>query len=251
MREAVHRQMSEAAATHWWFRGRRRVVEALLRQFAPGGALAIADVGCGTGTEIGMLRAFGRVVGIDSSDLALQLAHERGHGELIVAAIPRLCFPDGAFDVVCALDVIEHIEDDRAAVYELWRVVRPGGLLMVTVPAYPWLWSEHDDANQHRRRYTRAQLRARLSAPGCTILKLSYMSVAVAPAVVAVRLVKNLTRWPGNGTRAPRLDLFSVPRSVNAILVASFTAEALWLRHGRFPFGTSIVCVARKARDAG
>jgi SAM-dependent methyltransferase len=249
MREAAHRQMSEAAATHWWFRGRRRVVAALLRRFAPRGELAIADVGCGTGTEIGMLEEFGRVVGVDSSGTALALAHQRGHAELIAAAMPRLCFPDGAFDVVCALDVIEHIEDDRAAVRELWRICRPGGLLVVTVPAYPWLWSEHDDANQHWRRYTRAALRACLQAPGCEILKLSYMSVAATPAVMAVRLAKNLTRRPGNGTRPPRLDIFTLPRALNALLVASFTAEARWLRHGRLPFGTSIACVVRKAGD--
>ena len=247
MREAAHRQISEAAATHWWFRGRRRVVAVLLRRFAPRGGLVIADVGCGTGTEIDMLREFGRVVGVDSSGLALELAHQRGHAELIVAAMPRLCFPDGAFDLVCALDVIEHIEDDRAAVRELWRICRPGGLLVVTVPAYPWLWSEHDDANQHWRRYTRAELRTRLSAPGCEILKLSYMSVASAPAIVAVRLLKNLTRSPPDGARPPRLDLFALPRALNTLLVASFDAEARWLRHARLPFGTSIVCVARKA----
>ena len=246
MREAAHRQIAEAAATHWWFRGRRRVIAALLRRFAPGDGLAIADVGCGTGTEIGMLQEFGRVVGVDSSGMALELAHRRGHAELIVAAMPRLCFPDGAFDVVCALDVIEHIEDDRAAVREMWRICRPGGLLVVTVPAYPWLWSEHDDANQHWRRYTRAELGARLSASGCEILKLSYMSVAATPAVMAVRLAKNLTRRPRNGASTPRLDLFTVPRSLNSLLVASFSAEALWLRHSRFPFGTSLACVARK-----
>jgi SAM-dependent methyltransferase len=247
MREAVYREMFEIEATHWWFRGRRRVIASLLRRWAPARRpLLLADVGCGPGANVSMLAEFGRVVAMDPSPHALAFARGSHDGQLVSAGIPHLCFADATFDVVCALDVVEHVDDDRAAARELWRVCRPGGLLVVTVPSYEWLWSEHDEANEHRRRYTRAQLAASLEAPGATVLKLSYMNTLLAPAIVAVRLVRNAARRRAARTGEPRSDLSPVAPLVNRVLELSSALEARWLPHGGFPFGTSLVYVGRK-----
>jgi SAM-dependent methyltransferase len=161
--------------------------------------------------------------------------------------LPQLPVPDDAFDVVCALDVIEHIDDDRAAARELWRICKPGGLLVVTVPAYEWLWGEHDDINDHKRRYTRRQLQSCLAEPRAEFLKLSYMNTVLAPPVMLFRGLKNLGRNNRHQQAAPRSDVFDFPPLLNKSLEKLFSAEAAWLKHGRLPFGISLICVARKS----
>lgn len=246
MREEMYGEMAAIQATHWWFRGRRRVVASLLRRWTPSGPLLVADIGCGPGVNVAMLTEFGRVVAMDPSPHALALARGHRGTALVSAGMPHLCFPDATFDVVCALDVIEHVDDDRAAARELWRVCKPEGLLVVTVPSYDWLWSPHDEANEHRRRYTRPQLAACLATPAATVLKLSYMNTLLAPAVVAVRLTRNFARWMAGRPLEARSDLSPVAPVLNRMLEASSAVEARWLGQATFPFGTSLIYVGRK-----
>jgi SAM-dependent methyltransferase len=246
MRPQLYEDIYRAELTHWWFRSRLRIVTALLRRFAPARRpLHVADVGCGMGATFHALSQFGRVVGVDPSDTALGCSLTRGHPWLVSGALPALPFADGSFDVVCALDVIEHLDDDRAAARELWRICAPGALLAVTVPAYPWLWSDHDEINDHKRRYTRQRLSECLSFSDGEVVRFSFMNVVLAPPVMIFRLVKNLLvrRRPG---RAVRSDVFLFPAPINALLEAMFSSEVLWLRHGSFPFGCSLICVLRK-----
>jgi SAM-dependent methyltransferase len=248
MREDLYEDIFGVEDTHWWFGARRRIVAAMLGRFAPRGRLLrIVDVGCGSGANLTMLEGFGRVVGLDPSPTALELCRRRALGApLLAGALPDLPFAAETFDVVCALDVIEHIDDDRRAVDGLWRVCRPDGLLVVTVPAYEWLWSEHDDVNEHRRRYGRRQLHACISRPNAELLRLTFTHAMVTPAVVLFHLARALTRRAGIATGPPRSNLFRVPARLNALLESMCSLEAVWIRRGRLPFGTSLLCVARK-----
>jgi len=247
MHPQIYEDIYRAELIHWWFCGRRNIVTSLLRRFASKSRpLRVADVGCGMGANLETLGEFGWVVGLDSSATALGFSRQRGFPRLLAAALPSLPFPDAKFDIVCALDVIEHIDDDTAAVRELWRVCKPGGLLVVTVPAYEWLWSEHDDVNEHQRRYTRPLLRKRLTLPGGEVVRLSYMNTLFALPVMLFRLAR---RFGGKKKSTPddlKSDVFPLPRLLNTILAFLFSLEAVWLRYACLPFGISLICILRK-----
>lgn len=252
MQEQLYNDIYNIELTYWWSRARRHIIRSLLERYTPAERpLQLADVGCGMGANFLVLKKFGWVVGVDFSPTALTYSRARGERVLVAAGLPHLPFPDNAFDVVTALDVIEHIDDDHAAVRELWRVCKPGGLLVLTVPAYQWLYSDYDEINEHKRRYSRPRLRACVAQQGgCEFLKLSYMCTVLALPVMAVRLVKNLLRVARSIKHKPTTDIFLLPGPLNRILEILFASEAIWLRFGRLPFGTSVVCVARKA-EAG
>ncbi|MCX7824829.1 MAG: class I SAM-dependent methyltransferase [Verrucomicrobiae bacterium] len=247
MREQLYEEIYRAELTHWWFRGRLRIVGTLIRHFAPPAQpLWVADIGCGMGAGFETLGEFGRVVGVDNSLKALEFSRSRGPHRLVAGALPALPFPDGAFDIVCALDVIEHLDDDRDAARELWRVCKPGGLLVVTVPACPWLWGEHDEINDHKRRYTRENLRACLAQLDGEWLRLSHMNTLLAPPLMIYRPLVRFCRRFVPRAEEPRSDIFDLPPTLNSLLTRLFGAESRWLKHRALPFGASLIAVQRK-----
>jgi len=232
--------MVAAADDHWWYRGRRRIVRVELEtlDLAPGARLL--DAGCGAGQTLDLLRDFGAATGIDLDADCVALATARGH-DALVAALPDLPFADGTFDACTCLDVLEHIGDDEAALAELARVTAAGGALVVTVPAYEALWSAHDVANEHVRRYRARMLRPLADKTGWRIERLTYFnSVLLAPAAL-VRLAGRLRRRP----RAPEhSDLHLTPASLNGALELPLRFEAALLRSGgRLPAGLSLLAV--------
>jgi len=249
MHEQLYRDIFETELTHWWAKARRHILASMLRYFAPPDRpLRIADVGCGMGSTFEMLSEFGWVVGVDLSPTALAFSKQRGHPLLIAGSLPSLPFADATFDVVCALDIIEHLDDDHAAARELWRICKPGGLLLVTVPAYEWLWSEHDSINEHRRRYTRHRLQEVFEHLPLEYLKLSYMNTLLAPPVMLIRLLNKIFHKTSNTSTELKSDVYSVWPPLNTALTNIFASEAVWLKKGSFPFGISAICVARKPK---
>ena len=229
---------------YWWHRARRSIIDVLLRNALTGTDNRILDVGAGTGATSLALRKHGNVLGIDLSPEAMQIARDRG---LAVARMDAtaLALPDASFDVVVALDVLEHLEDDAACLRELVRVLRPGGVLLVTVPAYKWLWSSHDVANHHFRRYRRRSLRRLLEGGGLHIEVCSYVMLSMLIPAAAYRL---LERLPGSqrSDEDAEVRFTPVPPLINSVLahVASWgghLAGHVWL-----PFGLSIAAVARR-----
>ena len=188
---------------HWWYRGRRRVLAAVLDGIALPPGARLLDAGCGSGRELDELAARGRATGIDVSDVALACARRRGHADVRRAAIERLPFADATFDLVTCLDVIEHLPDDVAALAELRRVTRPDGLLVVTVPAYQALWSAHDLANRHLRRYRAASLRAAAGAAGWVVVRDTHFNALLLGPAAVVRLARR-PRGGGGGGAEPR-----------------------------------------------
>jgi SAM-dependent methyltransferase len=229
---------------YWWHRGRRTIVRRILQRHAPPGA-RILDVGCGTGATTASLRRFGDVSGIDLGPAALRHARARG---LSVArgSAERIPVRSAALDVVVALDVLEHLDDDRRALLEILRVLRPGGILLLTVPAYAFMWSGHDNAIGHRRRYLRGELRERIVSAGFEVALCSYVMGSILPIAMAVRLAERVF-----GRRGPaRADYPAVPRVLNSALAHLVGLGGLVAPIVPLPFGLSIIAVARRPAAA-
>ena len=255
MKHEEYERMYRFEDTYWWFVARRHLITSLLEtQYPRDGALQILDIGCGTGAMLDELSPFGTVVGADFSPEALQFCVTRGVGaDLTRADVRRLPFADGSFDVVTAMDIIEHIDDDKAASCEIWRVLKPGGRLFVTVPAFPSLWSEHDEALHHHRRYTVPRLRDLFQRVGLSVDKISYTVTALFGPVWAYRQISNFADRLGakkreDGEKKANLVSFSQP--VNAALLALSQWETRLVRSRSLPFGVTVVCVARKPSEA-
>lgn len=232
--------MLENDERHWWYRGRRSVLAAVLDGLGLPAGARVLDAGCGSGRTLDDLAARGRVWGVDASPVAARAARERGHRDVRVATIQGLPFEDAQFDLVTCLDVIEHTPDDRESLAELLRVTRPGGLLVATVPAYPSLFSAHDLANGHYRRYRAHTLRAAAVEAGWGAVSDTYFnSVLLAPAAV-VRLARRRSA-------VTRSELTFTPRAVHRVLEAPMRREAALIAAGhRLPFGLSLLMVLRR-----
>jgi SAM-dependent methyltransferase len=227
---------------HWWYRGRRRVLRVALACLSLPADPRFLDAGCGSGRNMVELHAFGEVTGVEPSPASLALAEERGVGRVVQASIDSMPFDDAGFDAAVTLDVIEHVDDDRAALRELRRVVRPGGFLIVTVPAYQWLWSEHDDRNLHRRRYTRKTLLAAAREAGWEAVRTSYFNTLLLPVAVAVRLLEKVRpRQPGSASEFER-----TPAWLDTLLEQPFRIEAGLIKAGAsLPAGLSLLGIFR------
>lgn len=244
--EALYHQLEE---NHWWFRGRRASVFDQLRQLNLPRTAAILEIGCSGGPLQQQLRAAGyqHLTGIDISAAAIALAHQRLIPNVSVMDGTRLTFPDACFDVVVASDVLEHIEDEQQALREWHRVLRPGGQLLVYVPAWSQLWSEHDVVNHHFRRYTAVSLRRALAASELQIVRTSYWNFALFFPTLLVRQLQRL-RGPDRAKASPRTgDLVALPASVNRSLTWLLRAENHLLRYLNLPVGVSVFALARKA----
>ena len=224
---------------HWWFLGRQAVLRGVLRTTLPAGGLRLVEIGCGGGALLPAAAEFGDVVGVEASADFLEVARRRGFTVLRGALPDELPLGAEAFDGALLLDVLEHIEDDRGALEAVSRVLRPGGFLVCTVPAYPWLWSSHDEVLGHRRRYTARSLRRVAREAGFHPLRVTYFNTLLAPAVVGLRLLR---RWRG----ARGHDLVRPARPLNALLAGVFSLEARLLRWTDLPFGVSVLMVARR-----
>ncbi len=225
---------------------RRDVVLALLRRVLNSAAsdsrnLAVADIGTGCGATLAELSRRYQAVGMDSSAEAVAFA--RTHGSRVVqGSLPDdVPFDPGQFDAVLALDVIEHISDDRAAVSALVRLLKPGGILLVTVPAYPWLWTKRDEYHGHKRRYNAGEFKQVLEAAGLSVEVLTYFNTLLFPLAAVERIFKRLLRLD----RAEP-DVTIPPAPVNAVMRWVFRLERFLVPHFRLPFGLSLLAVARR-----
>ena len=240
------RAMLEVDERHWWYRGRREVIRSELELLALPSPAEVLDAGCGSGRTMQELAAFGTVRGVELDQAAADVARARGHGEVTVGRLEQLPWPDRTFDLITSLDVIEHTPDDRATLAELLRVCRPGGWLLVTVPAYQGLWSGHDEANHHYRRYSRSMLRGAAAGAGWIVERMtSFNSVLLAPAA-AVRVIRR--RFPARKGAAE--DLTIPPGWLNELLERPLRMEASWLRRGHtLRAGLSLLAVLRRPPD--
>lgn len=242
MEDWRYREQFELEDRHWWFRARRRVISSLLARASLPPSPRILDAGCGTGRNLLEFGGLGQATGVDVSPQAVEFCRGRGVEDVRQAAVEDLPFEDSSFDVLLATDVIEHVDDDDAALRELRRVAVAEGRLILTVPAYGWLWSSHDESVHHRRRYTAPRLRERVLAAGWAPAVETYFFSTVLPPVALVRTVRKRTGWNGKS------DLALPPPALNRLLELTVRGEARLIERGlRLPAGVSVgmVCVAR------
>jgi len=238
----------ELGKSYWWLVGKYRVITDTVRRYAPppvaGRASRILDLGCGPGNLLDDLLLHGDTFGSDFSQDALRFCAQRGFSRLFRADFHSLPLREGKFDLVTCIDVLEHLSDDRKAIRELVRILRPGGVLIVSVPAFMFLWGDHDTIYGHYRRYTTGEIRERLEDAGLRIQKLSYFEPLFLLPLLLYRKIKKLV---GNeGSLKQRDDFRSLPAPINAMLRELVAAERFPLRHINFPFGVTILAVASK-----
>ena len=228
---------------YWWRQGRDFTAQLLLKRFLkPDRKNKILDVGCGLGETSKKLTIFGQVVGIDSSPEAIKLAQKNGLKKAVVMNVNNLTFPKNSFNLVTAFDVLEHINDDQKAIKEIFRVLKNRGIFLLTAPSYNWLWSEHDEVLEHKRRYTKSQIEKKLKKAGFVILKSSYIISSFLLPIAVFRFCQRIFKKEKN----PKTSYVILPPFLNFLLAQILKLEGFLLQAVNFPFGVSLVCVAQK-----
>lgn len=253
MRHDYYAEYFEFENNNWWFVSRRKILRALLKKYLPGADTArdILDAGCGTGINLALLAEFGRVTGVDSSEEAIRFCQMRNESQVRLASIEHLPFEEETFEVITALDVLEHIEDDRQAMRELSRVCKTGGYMLVTVPVFPSLWGDHDEINQHVRRYEPARMIQLLENNGFAIEHRSFMNTWLFPAAWVWRWWRKIRRrliHPEAG-RPARPDNMHHHPWINNLLIAIYSSELPFVTGRGLPFGLSLVVLAKKEKQ--
>jgi SAM-dependent methyltransferase len=241
MERAVFDRMAELDQCHWWFLARRRILERLIgRVVQPPKKARILEVGCGTGHNLAMLKSFGKVEASELDRCARALANKRLRGKVKEAKLPDLSmFERNAYDLIALLDVLEHVPDDLASLRAIHRRLKPGGALLLTVPANAWMWSAHDAAHHHFRRYSKKQLEELFLRSGLEVQLLSYFNSLLFPLVAAARIAGKVRRKGSADDRLPSAPL-------NSLLDKIFGSEAGLIGRVPMPFGVSLVAVVRR-----
>lgn len=234
--------MYELEDRYWWFVARRELALRLLRRHSIQGG-SILDVGCGTGKGQESFSQFGTVYGVDFSNEALQFSYSRGLRRLVRGDAEAIPFLDQSFDTVVSLDTIEHVPSDAAALAEIFRVLKPGGLFLMNVPAYMWLWGPHDVALMHQRRYHRSHLRRELERAGFQVERLSYHIFLLFPLVALSRFLDKFKKGK------PEAKLPVLPSWLESVLAYVQRLELELISRVNLPWGSSLIAVARKPLD--
>ena len=276
MKDYTYKILNEVEKDHWWFVGRRAILRSFLDEISskfkvqssksvesdsqrftdqadntnlePGTlnveprnarALRILDVGCGTGANLEMLSEYGQAEGVDISDEALEFCRKKGLN-VTKGSAENLPHEDETFDLVTGLDVIEHLDDDVAGLSEMYRVLRPGGKILIFVPAFMWLWGVQDDISDHRIRYTRSQIVERVKNAGFSVSRATYANLTFFAPILGGRLFMRVT-----GIRPESENNVNIT-ALNGVFGRVFSAERHWLSRANLPLGVSVILVADK-----
>ena len=241
MERSVYESMANIEGRHWWFVARRAILSDVIGRSTAKRPLKILEVGSGTGGNLGMLSGFGAVTGVEPDEQARALSVGKSEATVVDGRLPHgLGLEPETFDLLAAFDVLEHLDDDAGGLGAAVECLKPGGKAVLTVPAFPSLWSYHDEQHHHKRRYTRTSFQELVQASGLEIERLSYFNTSLFVPTFLVRALKKIT---GNETA----DIEGIPPSVlNGVLTRVFAFERFFLRRMALPFGLSLIAVARK-----
>jgi SAM-dependent methyltransferase len=240
MDPSYYREMAAVEDRHWWFEARRRILGAVLDRLTLGPEAEVLEVGCGTGGNLPMLARYGRLHACEPEADARALAEARGLATVAAGGLPDdLPFGGKPFDLIALLDVLEHVAADEASLAALHARLKPGGTLLVTVPAYRFLWSAHDEVNHHVRRYTRGDLVRKLRAAGFHVRRATYFNTLLFPVIATVRLAGRRAGKTGS-------DLALPGDALNSLLTRIFASERLVVPRLSLPFGVSLLAVAER-----
>jgi SAM-dependent methyltransferase len=240
MERAIYDQMRVLQQDHWWFAARREILAAEIRRLRLPDPAQILEAGCGPGGNLAMLQRFGEVAAIEPDEESRAYAAERNGVDVRAGLLPQTAPDFGRpFDLVAAFDVIEHVPDDAGAVARLGEYLKPGGFMITTVPAYGWMWSEHDAAHHHQRRYDLKAYRRLFENAGLKVRRASHFNTLLFPPIAAVRLAKNAAGRSGGDDTMPS-------PAVNGVLKTVFGLERGLLAAADLPFGVSILLIAQR-----
>lgn len=243
MEDKVFRLLYGIEKEHWWHRGRHAIIKKIMEGYLPTGTKPrILEVGCGTGVNYELLSQFGNVTGVEVSKEAIRLCRERGFLDVVEGDIAQ-CPPtllQHRYDHAVMLDVLEHIEDDDAVLQNLGSVIKPGGYLFISVPAFEWLWSPFDEFSHHWRRYSAQRLREKLEKHNFEIKTLTYFNTFLFPLIFLMRKIESVFH-----IYSSEKNLLLPPKALNFVLYTIFRSEKYFFPRFRFPFGVSIFFVVK------
>lgn len=245
MQNNHYKTIYKTESGHWWYKTRRTIIRNFIEKYRAGfgDEIKILDVGCGTGLLLKETESLGTCYGIDVSQKAIDFCKKRGINNVQVADAVRIPYPDNTFDVAVALDVVEHIENDEEAVREIYRVLKPRGIAIITAPAFMFLWGITDVVSYHLRRYTLPELREKIENGNFSIIRSSYFNTFLFPFIALVRLVVRCFRIPIKSENSEGKGL------INFVLFIIFYAESMLLRYINFPFGVSVIVICKKQNE--
>ncbi len=240
MERAVFDRMAEQDQVHWWYVARRKILADLIAReisLPPAEEARLLEIGCGTGHNLDMLRQFGRLDAIELDPSARALASERLGHAVADAALPELPgVPDRTYHLAALLDVLEHVDGDEEALRSIASKLVPGGSILLTVPAYQWMWSAHDEAHHHKRRYSRRGLRSVAEAAGLEVQRIGYFNSLLFPLAAAVRIAGKTTGKTESDDKVP-------PAPLNRLFQAVFALERHLVGRVPLPAGVSLFAV--------
>jgi SAM-dependent methyltransferase len=241
---------------HWWFASRTRALNAVIEPLLPKSPdFRLLDVGCGAGNMIHHLSRYGLVKGLEIDERPVKVAREeRGYDVDLFDVTQPMPFEDNSFDAVTALDVIEHNEDDLAILADSYRILKPGGHMIITVPAFMWLWGHNDDINAHIRRYTAKELKQKLTQTGFKVRRVTYNNFFVFPLAAALILLRRSSKAEPDlashhlDQEEYQVEMEPASPTVNTVLTQVGKVEAGLIRRVNLPFGTSLLAVGQKPK---
>jgi SAM-dependent methyltransferase len=249
MKKEIYPLTFELEETYWWYLGRRRIILDQVRSLFSkirSGRPVMLDIGCGTGINLVEFTKMAEAYGLDASEDALRFCRQRGLSRLALQRIPSRSPNPNPFhkkyDLITMLDVLEHIPQDGQYLREISTWLTGNGCILLTVPAYPWLWSGEDHVSRHVRRYTSQALTRTVEQAGLVVEKISYFNTILFPGQALAILINNLF-FPRSRTRT---NLQKMPEGLNALLAGILSAESVLLKRTNLPFGGSILCICRK-----
>jgi len=244
MRQDLYQELYDLEKDYWWHVGKRSLVEKLIQKYLrPGKNRQLVDVGCGSGLMMEILKKYGEPHGVDLTEEALKFCRQRGLKNLYQADVTKLPFKKDQVDLVIALDLIEHVADDVAAFREFHRVVKPGGIIVISVPAFKFLWSYWDDILGHERRYTARSLATAITKAGFKVEKVGYSNSLILLPTFLMRKLKSLKKIDPEEQPS---DFIPTPRALNKLLTSYYALETSAAANIRLPAGLSVIAVARK-----
>ena len=250
MEQEYYREYARLENTHWWFTARLNILRNVVRESLrrkPTEQVSILNTGVATGNTTRMLEQFGQVTSVEYDAECCDYLRTQAHIDVVQASLTELPFGDNSFDVVCAFDVIEHIENDQQAINEINRVLKPGGTAVVTVPAYNLLWSKHDEVNHHYRRYNISHLKNILRNK-LTIRYISYFNCFLFLPISLARIVGRAMGRKKTHERPPESDFknYQWLRFLGRLLYSVFNFERNLVGKVRMPFGVSLIVISSK-----
>lgn len=237
---AAYIEMADVESRHWWFTGRRAILTSTIEQLKLPRETRILEIGCGTGGNLDMLAGFGTVSAFEMDTGAHAIASLKTSGtcDIRLGYCPdHIPFKEERFDLICMFDVLEHIQEDTETLTAVRSLLSENGRLLVTVPAYPWMYGVHDRFLHHKRRYSARELQQKITASGFRSKRMSYFNTILFPLAAIVRAKERLSgSSTSTGGNIP-------PRVINTLFSGLFCAEKGWLKYFNFPFGLSLICV--------